>query len=347
MKPKMVEAGQPIKVGELSLTVLLELESGRNKRVYKVKDQRGVQYVYKHTKKRDVKKEVERAARLARHGLTHSKIVASGSDFILREWVQGMRGDDWLTAWESFGAPMDVEAVVSLFGLLDKSARAGVYVGSLEPKDLVWDGAQWSIFNCGSIRELPPKEVATRYFWKMLERWGQKLDRHRTALRGVGTALGTWLSVFSALGKGYAEPIDASETMPADPASSGTGAYAKASVVSSAGTPYTMGKADTVSPEAEPVPQDAGSSDDIDDVPSSGDIDDESPSSGSLPPDELEAELVPEVRFDPAFGGTGPIESGNERLVPKNAGTVPQIASDVLEPTSSVLEEAPPSAGDN
>lgn len=340
MKPKMVEAGQPIKVGELSLTVLLELESGRNKRVYKVKDQRGVQYVYKHTKKRDVKKEVERAARLARHGLTHSKVVASGSDFILREWVQGIRGDDWLKAWESFGAPMDAEAIVNLFALLDKSSRAGVYVGSLEPKDLVWDDNQWSIFNCGSIRDLPPKEVATRYFWKMLERWGQKLDRHRSALRGVGTALGTWLNVFSALGKGYTQPIDAPETMPADPASSGTDTYVKASVVSPAGTPYTMEKADTELPEPP-------SSGEIDDEPSSGEIDDESPSSDSLTPDELEAELVPEVRFDPAFGGTGPIESGNEQLVPKNVGTVPQNASDVLEPTSSVLEEAPPLAGDN
>ena len=269
MKPKMVEAGQPIKVGELSLTVLKELESGRSKRVYKVKDQRGVLYVYKHMKKRDVKKEVERTVLLVRFTLPHAKVVASGSDYLLREWVEGIRGDAWLKSWESFGAPMEAEAVASLSVMLDKASRAGVYVGSLEPEDLVFDGDHWSILNCGSVRELPPKEVATRYFWKMFERWGQKLDRHRSALRGVGTALGNLFSVFSSLGRDYAEPVKAMTDV-TPPAT-----YAKASIP----------------PETDSAP----SSGDIDSEPSSGDIGDESPSSGSLPPDSGLDDNAPDV----------------------------------------------------
>ena len=274
MKPKMVEAGQPIKVGELSLTVLKELESGRNKRVYKAKDQRGVLYVYKHMKKRDVKKEVERTVLLVRFTLPHAKVVASGSDYLLREWVEGIRGDAWLKSWESFGAPMEAEAVASLSVMLDKASRAGVYVGSLEPEDLVFDGDHWSILNCGSVRELPPKEVATRYFWKMFERWGQKLDRHRSALRGVGTALGNLFSVFSSLGRDYVEPSKAtSDVTP-------PGTYAKVPLVDSG-----------IPPEADSAP----SSGDIDSEPSSGDIEDESPSSGSLPPDSGLDDNAPDV----------------------------------------------------
>ena len=196
MKPKMIEAGQPIKVGELSLTILLELEAGRDKRIYKVKDQRGALYVYKHCKRRTIKKEISRAEALTRIGLLHSKVIASGSDFILRSWIAGTRGDDWLKSWESFGAPMDVDAVEKLVSLFDKSSRAGMYVGHLDPDDLVWDGSDWWILDCGGIISLEPRAVASRYFWKVFTRWGSKLDRHRKSLANL-------LQVLSSLGKDY------------------------------------------------------------------------------------------------------------------------------------------------
>lgn len=279
MKPKMVEAGQPIKVGELSLTVLKELESGRNKRVYKVKDQRGVLYVYKHMKKRDVKKEVERTVLLVRFTLPHAKVVSSGSDYLLREWIEGIRGDAWLKSWESFGAPMEAEAVASLSAMLDKASRAGVYVGNLEPEDLVFDGEHWSILNCGSVRELPPKEVATRYFWKMFERWGEHVDRHRSLWRGgreAGTSLGNLFSIFSPLGRDYAEPVkSATEALSLN-------TYAKAPA-----RPAESG----MPPEVDSAP----SSGELDSPPSSGNVVDDSPSSGSLPPDNGLDDNAPDV----------------------------------------------------
>ena len=210
MKPKMIEAGQPIKVGELSLTIVQELDAGRDKRLYKVKDQRGALYIYKHCKKNAVKKEVQRAEALTRLGLAHSKIVANGSDtesrragYILREWIEGTRGDDWLKSWESFGAPLKIDAIEDLISLLDKAARAGMYVGHLDPDDLVFDGTRWYIIDCGNIDKRPAKEAASRYFWKMFERWGKNLDRRRNALAQLFNAL-------SPLGIGYTEePIAA------------------------------------------------------------------------------------------------------------------------------------------
>ena len=258
MKPKMIEAGQPIKVGELSLTVLQELEAGRDKRLYKVKDQRGALYIYKHCKRRSVKKEVQRAEVLTRIGLAHSKIVANGSDpdsrrtgYILREWIEGTRGDDWLKSWESFGAPLQIDAIEDLVSLLDKAARAGMYVGHLDPDDLVFDGTRWHIIDCGTIDKRPAKDAAARYFWKVFERWGKKLDRKRNALTHLFNALAPLGSHYSDTASGGPSDAEAVTEPAPDPVSGGASADDPAS---------------------------GGASDD-----SSGDVDDDS--SGELPVD--------------------------------------------------------------
>lgn len=313
MKPKMVEAGQPIKVGELSLTVLQELSSGKNKRTYKVKDQRGVLYIYKYTKKREIKKEVERAATLARLGLPHSKVVASGSEstrrsrgsresrrtverlersagrerdreressrtgYVLREWIDGVRGDDWLKSWQSFGSP-DSSGVKALFSLFDKAARAGTYVGHLNPECVVYNDGQaaWYIVDCGSIVELPAKDAATRYFWKVFERWGSRLDRY-PASNGmtdrVSDALAKLFDLLAPLGVDY--PVS---------------------------TVLVPSESELSAPLSVSSKRREADSDDDDenDDDSSGDIEDiDDDSSGSLPPDSQPDEAFnPTIRRD-------------------------------------------------
>ena len=328
MRPKMVEAGQPIKVGELSLTVLQELSAGRNKRTYKVKDQRGVLYIYKYAKRKEIKKEAERAATLARLGLPHSKIVATGSErrrsrssldgrarehskdtgYVLREWIEGMRGDDWLKSWQSFGAPFDSSGVKSLFALFDKAARAGTYVGHLNPECLVYNNlggtgssvprdTGWYIVECGSIIELPARDAATRYFWKVFERWGSKLDRY-PSLDGttdrVSDALAKLFDVLAPLGMDYPTPvvsIDAPKVVA--PLSVSSKRYEEDSDDDDApdsdetSDPASSGVSDPASSGAS---DDDDSSGDIDDSDSDEDDDD---SSGSLPPDEDEVDVSP------------------------------------------------------
>lgn len=209
LKPKLlVEAGQPLKVGDLSLDIIQEIEAGDDKRVYKVEDKRtGFKYVYKYSKKRTAKKEMERVLALAQAGLPHPKVISHGPDFILRQWVEGQRGDVWLVNWESFDAPIQVDAVQDLFRLLDTSARAGLYVGKLDPEDLVFESSskRWQIVDSGGITKHTPREAARRYFSKMFERWGVlRLNRHRV-LAGGGTSLSNLLSVLSPLGSDYPE----------------------------------------------------------------------------------------------------------------------------------------------
>jgi len=210
LKPKFIETARPIKVttpeGELSLTIQLEMESGKDRRVYKVIDQRGRYYAYKHAKKRSVRKEVERTEAVKKLGLPHAAMIAYGVDYMLRPWIEGSRGDDWLKAWESFGSPLNVDATNDLFLLLDSCARKGMYVGKLDPEDVVFSAGRWTIVDSGGVKEMPPKEAADRYFWKMLERWGAKLDRHREAFPKL-------FQLLSPLGKDY--PVE--EPLPLPP----------------------------------------------------------------------------------------------------------------------------------
>ena len=318
----MIEAGQPIKVGELSLTILLELEAGRDKRIYKVKDQRGALYIYKHCKKRTVKKEIARAEILTRIGLPHSKVVASGSDFIVRAWVPGVRGDDWLKAWESFGAPVDVDAVEKLVALFDKAASAGMYVGRLNPEDLIYDESDWWILDCGSIRKHAPRDVATRYFWRIFERWGSKLDRHRKSLANL-------LEILSFIGKDPAfsgtSPAFGG-TSPASPLTAG-----QASGTSSAGIVADSANltrpTDDAYTEARPLP---AVEEDEDNPPSSGDIDDDDDDDDTDSAEEI-LRSIEQFRSNDSMAPLIPHSVGqaaeqNAELVPLKAGLVPPKA---------------------
>ena len=323
MKPKMIEAGQPIKVGELSLTILLELEAGRDKRIYKVKDQRGALYIYKHCKKRTVKKEIARAEILTRIGLPHSKVVASGSDFIVRAWVPGVRGDDWLKAWESFGAPVDVDAVEKLVALFDKAASAGMYVGRLNPEDLIYDESDWWILDCGSIRKHAPRDVATRYFWRIFERWGSKLDRHRKSLANL-------LEILSFIGKdpafggtgpafGGTSPAFGG-TSPASPLTAGqvSGTSSAGVVVDSTNLARPTDDAYT---EASPLPV---ADEEEDSPPSSGDSDDDDDDDDTESAEEI-LRSIEQLDVSRRMRDQDPPSTG-QALVPQNAGLVPPKA---------------------
>ena len=320
-KPSMVSLGRPIQVttpdGVLSLTIQLELEAGSDRRVYKVKDQRGLFFVYKHCKKRSAKKEVERTQQTALLGVPYAKMIAHGENFIVREWVEGIRGDDWLKSWESFGAPMDVPGAKDLVLLMDSCARQGVYVGKLDPADMVLSGDRWHIVDSGGIKRMTPREAADRYFWKTLERWGGLLDRFRSGFPHL-------MELLLLLGKDY--PLDEvlppmQELLPPVPAPSPAKSTLKSSKKrdededdeeddpASGGT--SDDEDDEEDDEDEDDPADGGTSDDEDDEDDEEDEDDEDDEEDEDDEDdeededdEDEEEYMDEVPASPASSGT-------------------------------------------
>ena len=198
-KPRLVENGKGIRVGNLNLTILKEIvESGNDRRVYQVRDQYGKFYAYKHGKRRSIKKEIKSLEGIKKANVPHALLIASGSEYILRQWIEGQRGDVWLKTWESFGSPPDIAAIEDLLLLLDTVARAGLYIGRLDPEDMIWEPTteRWYIVNSGSVIPSTPRAAANRYFWKMLKRWGWNFDRYSKSIRNLFAAL-------APLGKDY------------------------------------------------------------------------------------------------------------------------------------------------
>lgn len=344
MKPKMVEIGRGIRVGDLSLTVVSEVaDAGKDKRVYKVKDQHGAFYVYKHIKRRSVKKEIKRTAAVQKTGVPYAKMVSSGSDYVLRQWIEGVRGDEWLKSWEAFGASVHIDAVEDLFLLLDTVARQGLYIGKIEPEDMIFCATypavggvssgglsretrgRWVIVNCGRIKTSTPRGAAERYFWKIFSRWGEKFDRRRDSFKNL-------FAILSPLGTDYPEAV---ETLPlaGHPAFGGTSAggnllplqeqaFAPLKVegqvppiVSSVGeigpktseAVFSKSKHDDSSGELDDEDEDDDDDDDDD-----GTDDGEDDSSGELPDSEPESE-PPSAKTYPESLVTRPTESGKNQ----------------------------------
>ena len=219
MKSKLIEAGKPIEVKvepslggaggrTLSLTLVSEISAGKDYRLYKVKDEHGFLYVYKYMKRRTLQKEIRRTEGMDKTGVLYARTLASGRDtedrgagYILREWVPGARGDKWLRLWESLGAPLQADGVLGLYLFLDTLSRNGQYIGGLGPEDLVFAKrtpatSGWVVVNAGKVREMAPALAANRYFWKFIDRWGIKLDRH-------GGALTNFFQLLTPLGKDF------------------------------------------------------------------------------------------------------------------------------------------------
>ena len=219
MKSKLIEAGKPIEVKiepslggaggrTLSLTIVTEISAGKDHRLYKVKDQHDTFYAYKFMKRRALQKEIRRTEGMDKTGVLHARTLASGRDseergagYILREWVPGTRGDKWLRLWEDLGAPWQGDGAIGLYCFLDTLSRNGYYIGDLDPENMVFAKrtpatSGWVIVNAGKVRETAPALAANRYFWKFIDRWGIKLDRH-------GGALTNFFQLLTPLGKDF------------------------------------------------------------------------------------------------------------------------------------------------
>jgi hypothetical protein len=181
---KTFEVGEKFKTaqGNHIFEVIKALESGSDRAVYKIKNENGQEFVIKIPRSQSeedqatIDKEIERTSAQKKAGLSHAKVYEVGKDYVIREWTQGLRGDDWLLAWAREGYPTNSPGWKELVQLLKKSISKGIYVGKLDPEDLIWTGKKWVIVDSGGVKtDLSKKEISERYYNKMLERWGGKV----------------------------------------------------------------------------------------------------------------------------------------------------------------------------
>lgn len=163
------------------LFVTESVDQGLGTKAYKVKDVRGQLFALKVAKDNaavtldSFAHERDKERVYERYHIPHAQITETGSNYVLKEWVEGKPADEWIKNWAKKKSGDD-PALLRLKTLITSASSQGVYIGDLNPRNLIWNGSDWIIVDSDGIREgLPQDETIRRYVAKVSERWGKLL----------------------------------------------------------------------------------------------------------------------------------------------------------------------------
>lgn len=163
---------------EYKLEVLSTVTDGHKALVYKVRDQNGNIYAEKVPKDdskkaaESIRKEPIKTEELKKLNVRYARLFAHGDGFILKEWVEGTRGDKWVKDWVANGSKKSDPVYKNLMALFDSLIEQGVYVGNLKDLNLIYDGTEWVIVDFGSIEGgISKKELKEKYKDVFENRW--------------------------------------------------------------------------------------------------------------------------------------------------------------------------------
>ena len=163
------------------------VDQGRRANVFKVADKNRTIYALKVAREdteerflqaiRSFASEPIKTKTYKELGLAHASIIQSHTTFIVKEWVEGMRGDAWIKQWTMACTPHNSIQATALRKLVHTLSKRGVYVGDLNAKNVIWKAGRWVIVDSGSIRRrLTFDEAITRYVTNIPKRWGKHGD---------------------------------------------------------------------------------------------------------------------------------------------------------------------------
>ncbi len=110
---------------------------------------------------------------LTTHGLPCSRIVESGVTYVIKEWVSGTGGDQWLEQWLARGADPDDPAFVALLGFFRDASAKGLRIDDFRPSNLILRAGQsWVPIDVGRITiGVSPAFAMRCYRERFLRRW--------------------------------------------------------------------------------------------------------------------------------------------------------------------------------
>ena len=150
--------GEEITIRGETLRIISIAGQGRRSIVYQVENSSNQRFALKIPVNRDpdtlnsLKNEELKARGYSRYGFKHAGIISTGPDYILKEWVDGMRGDIWTREWAEEGFPPDAPQIIQLGKLIRDSAKKKIYLRDLNQNNLIWDGEEWVIIDTGSVK---------------------------------------------------------------------------------------------------------------------------------------------------------------------------------------------------
>ncbi len=117
--------------------------------------------------------ETVKVGALTSHGLPCSRVIESGVTYVIKEWVSGTGGDQWLEQWLASGADPDDAAFVALLTFFRDASSKGLRIDDFRPSNLILrDGRSWVPIDVGRITVGVAPAFAMRcYRERFIRRW--------------------------------------------------------------------------------------------------------------------------------------------------------------------------------
>ncbi len=183
--PRPLMQGQEYEVGELVVTnrgtvlrLEVRIEDGHKGLVFKAVDSKGRAIALKLARDNSeyvmegFRTEQDRVDEIRDLGQPYAKILETGDWYLVKDWIEGTRGDKWFKKWAQDGANLKDPIFLSLVDMYQSLAAKGAYVGNLKAINLIWDGSQWVIVDSSSgKRNLKYEDAMRKYESKFNRRW--------------------------------------------------------------------------------------------------------------------------------------------------------------------------------
>ncbi len=163
------------------LIIAQRIDDGHAGVVFKVRNEADNKiYALKVPKKetekqfRKLHQEVEKNSKLEELSLPHARIVEEGGDYLVKEWVDGLRGDEWFIKWNMFGRPLDDKAWLKLTEMFDSLSARGIYVQNLKDLNVIFNGTEWVVIDVGYFKHgMSPPDALGRFYETFDGRWNK------------------------------------------------------------------------------------------------------------------------------------------------------------------------------
>lgn len=167
-----------IEINQKSYIYLNEKASGKYGIVYKLLGEDGKFYALKIVKKDTPKKrlalknEITSFKELEEHQAEYPKIISKGNEYLLKEWVFGLRADAWIVLLVKNYISVNHKTSQELKKTFLNLSRKNVYFSDVTSrKNIIWTGKAWSIVDPGEIEYINnKKELLNKYFTETISR---------------------------------------------------------------------------------------------------------------------------------------------------------------------------------
>lgn len=126
-------------------------------------------------------KETQKVEALNKLGLKTATIYHSNYLYILKEYIEGERADEWIQRLEKenkLNTITSTDQFKKLNDIVHKISSQNKYVGDLNRKNLIWSKLlkDWVIIDSGSIQNMKPEDSLKKLVENISTRWSKSLD---------------------------------------------------------------------------------------------------------------------------------------------------------------------------